>query len=111
MAGRYAVISAARVWAEGVRRRLPIVLLQTVMIVSMAGAFASRRAEFTARPMVTLVLSGRVQGSEQGTMISWGLGGLQIGAVVLVLGLAEGFLATSGGIGNRRVEVAGPCQG
>jgi hypothetical protein len=60
----------------------------------MAGAFASRRAAFTARPMATLALSGRVRGSEQGTMISWGLAGLQIGAVVLVLGLAEGFLAT-----------------
>jgi hypothetical protein len=76
MAGRYVVMSAARVWAEGVRRRLPIMFLRIVMIVSMAGAFASQRAAFTARPMATLALSGRARGSELGTTMSWGLGGL-----------------------------------
>jgi hypothetical protein len=91
MVGRYAVMLAARVWVEGVTRRLPVMFLWIVVIVSMARAFASRRAAFTARPMVTLVLSGRARGSEQGTMISWGLGGLRIRAGVLVLALVEGF--------------------
>jgi hypothetical protein len=86
-------MSVVRVWAEGVRRRLPVMFLRTVVIVSVAGAFASRRAAFTARPMATLALSGRVRGSEQGTMMSWGLAGLKIRAGVLVLALAEGFWA------------------
>jgi hypothetical protein len=34
--------------------------LWIVVIVSIAGAFASWRVAFTARPMVTLVLLGRV---------------------------------------------------
>jgi hypothetical protein len=93
MAGKYAVMSVARVWVEGVRRRLRIIFFQTVIIVSMARAFASQRVVFTARLMVTLSLSGTARGSKQGTMMSWVLGGLQIGAGVLVLALVEGFWA------------------
>jgi hypothetical protein len=90
---RWAVMLAVRVWVEGVRRRLPIMFLQIVMIVSIARVFVSWRVVFTTRLIAMLVLSGRAQGSEQGTMISWGLGGLQIRAGVLVLALAEGFWA------------------
>jgi hypothetical protein len=60
------------VLGAGVRRRLPVMLCLTDMMVTLVGALALRSAAFVAIPTYALIWSVIVLGLELGIRSSWG---------------------------------------